>query len=114
MEGELDPSCAQDMERLLKNSPGDRKRLERLWRAKKLIKEADEVLLTEDAREYDRLHDQIMSAIERATSVSEEKETNLAPDQAERLNADETKMSWTLALLVALAPSLARRYSFKM
>jgi hypothetical protein len=25
MEGELDPSCAQDMERLLKNSPGDRK-----------------------------------------------------------------------------------------
>jgi hypothetical protein len=92
--------------------------LERLWRAKKLIKEADEVLLTEDAREYDRLHDQIMSAIERATSVSEEKETNLEADpeasQEDRLNADETKMSWTLALLVALAPSLARRYSFKM
>jgi hypothetical protein len=73
MEGELDPNLAIDMSLLLKNSPGDRKRLDRLWRARTLVKASEYVLVPEDARVYECLHDKIMSAVE-------EKEIDSTPE----------------------------------
>lgn len=97
MENELDPSLAQDMEILLKNSVRDRKRLERLWQTRNLIKKSDDVALPEDGRYYDVLHDKIIAAVDTASREDEvERSTGVVTDPT-------AKLSWTLAFISALA-----------
>ena len=81
LEGELvmgsNKSITEDMEALLKSSLNDRRTLKELERVRVLVKEADDVVLPEDLRVYDNLHDKIMMAVEE-TEVSGEGKDDLA------------------------------------
>lgn len=83
MEGEFDPSYARDLEQLLKNSPADRRRLRQLERTRRLVKDADEVALPEDARAYDQLHQRIMTAVEKSGDASLESESRVSHESEE-------------------------------
>jgi hypothetical protein len=101
-EGEYAKIMVSDIEILLKNSPGDRKRLERLKNARKLIADSDTTELPEDGRVYDRLHDRIMNAIARSETPID---TDMTDSQgAKSLDFEESdestsvKYSWPTAL----------------
>ncbi len=68
MEQEMEPMCqsteAEDLERLLKNSPDDRFAYESLTRLRNQIRKSDDVLLPESGFYYDNLHSKIMASID--------------------------------------------------
>ena len=108
LEGEFESSMEDDLEILLANSPGDRKRLAQLERARRLIKETDEECLPEDGYFYTDLHDRIMAAVEEASRESEGRtDESRTSRETEKKRNDDAKMSWTAFVWCALA----RRWS---
>ncbi len=96
IEGEYDSDMRGDSELLLTNSPGDRKRLDKLVKTRKLVRESDEVELPEDGRIYDLLHDKIMAAVEKLENgVSTENRSEESEDLDETITV---KSSWPVQL----------------
>jgi hypothetical protein len=63
-EGELDIDFGKDLSVLLMNSQADQQQVDTITKLRDLIKGSDEVLLPEDGRVYEELHNRIMAATE--------------------------------------------------
>lgn len=61
-EDELDETFKKDLSLLLMNSQADQQQVNTINKLRELIKSSDEILLPEDGRVYENLHDKIMAA----------------------------------------------------
>jgi hypothetical protein len=62
VENELDSTFQEDLSLLLVNSQADKQQVETITKLRGLIKGSDDVVLPEDGRIYEALHDRIMAA----------------------------------------------------
>ena len=80
-ENELDETFEQDLSLLLLNSQADKQQADGIKTLRDLIKSSDNVVLPEDGRIYEALHDRIMAAVadkQPGTAVREEDFKNVS------------------------------------
>ena len=80
-ENELDETFEQDLSLLLLNSQADKQQANGIKTLRDLIKSSDDVVLPEDGRIYEALHDRIMAAVadkQPGTAVREEDFKNVS------------------------------------
>jgi hypothetical protein len=101
VEEELDETFKQDLSALLMNSQSDKNNMNGIKTLRDLIKSTDDVLLPEDGRVYDNLHDKIMAAtanMEPGTAIPESAGTISFIDRFTRKHFRTTVMMGTTAL----------------